>query len=163
MGPILFTLYANDTLSAVSSKPRLFADDTSIFCFDANISRLKQTVNTELGKLHEWLNANKLLVNTSKTHYSIIAPSARDIIHDSTTILMGEELKQKEEIKYLGIKIDDKLSLEKHVNKIKNEIVKFCSIFAKLRYSVTNNCLMTLYDSLVTSKIGYALEVYGVS
>ncbi len=135
--------------SAISLKPRLFADDTSIFCFDENISRLKQKVNTELGKLHKWLNVDKLLVNTSKTHYSIIASSAGNKIHDTTTILMGDGLKQKEEIKYLCIKIDDKLSWEKHVNKIKTENVKFCSILAKLRYSIPNHCLMTLYDSLV--------------
>ena len=49
-------------------------------------------------------------------------------------IIMGEELKRASEIKYLGVKIDEKLSWVPHISKVKNDIVKFSSIFAKLGY-----------------------------
>ena len=68
-----------------------------------------------------------------------------------------------QDIKYLGVKIDEKLSWGSHINKVKTDIVKFTSIFAKLRYSIPKECLLTLYDSLVSSKIGYGLEAYGVA
>ena len=37
------------------------------------------------------------------------------------------------------------------------------SIFAKLRHIVPKQCSLTLYDSLVTSKISYGLEAYGTT
>ena len=148
--------------NATSAKPRLFADDTCIFTFDINIAKLSSSINKELNMLHEWLKANKLLVNTSKTNFSIFVPS-KNSLTSTGTISMGDELARAEEIKYLGVKIDEKLSWSSHVNKVKSEIIKFSSIFAKLRHSVPKQCLLTLYDSLVTSKIGYGLEAYGTA
>ena len=75
LGPILFTLYVNDMPNATSAKPRLFADDTWLFSFHANIEKLSLSINEELNMLNEWLKANKLLVNTSKTNFSIFVPS----------------------------------------------------------------------------------------
>ncbi len=162
LGPILFTLYINDMQNAISLKPRLFADDTCIFNFDENIGNLFKSTNDELKKLLIWLKANKLLVNTSKTNFSIFVPTKNTNVPNAK-IVMGDELKRAHEIKYLGVKIDEKLSWESHVNKVKSEIIKYSSIFAKLRYSIPKQCLLTLYDSLVTSKIGYGLEAYGVT
>ena len=160
LGPILFTLYVNDMPNATSAKPRLFADDTCIFSFHANIAKLSLTMNKELNMLHEWLKANKLLVNTSKTNFSIFVPS-KNSQPSTGAISMGDNLSRAKEIKYLGVIIDEKLSWSSHINKVKSEIIKFSSIFAKLRHFVPKQCLLTLYDSLVTSKIGYGLEAYG--
>ena len=76
---------------------------------------------------------------------------------------MGNKLSRAKEIKYLGVQIDEKLSWSSHINKVKSEIIKYSSIFAKLRHFVPKQCLLTLYDSLVTSKIGYGLEAYGTT
>ncbi len=140
LGPILFTLYVNDMPHAVSAKPRLFADDTCIFTFDKSISALTSTLNGELRLLFEWLAANKLLVNTSKTNYCIFAPSKNTII-PNIKIEMSVELTRAHDIKYLGRKIDDKLSWDSHVNKVKSEIIKYSAIFAKLRHSIPKECL----------------------
>ena len=47
------------------------------------------------------------------------------------------------------------------VNKVKSEIMKYTSMFSKLRHYLPKTCLTTLYDALVLSKISYAFEVYG--
>ena len=76
---------------------------------------------------------------------------------------MGVELKQSDDIKYLGIKLDNKLTWENHVHKVKSEIIKYTSMFSKLRHYVPKPCLMSLYDSLVLSKISYAFEAFGIA
>ena len=85
LGPILFTLYVNEMPNATSAKPRLFADDTCIFSFHANIAKLSLLINEELNMLHAWLKANKLLLNTSKTNFSIFVFSMASFFSRTNT------------------------------------------------------------------------------
>ena len=65
-----FLLYIND-LSRVSSLlfSMLFADDSNMFLSGKNPDELINTMNTEIQKILEWLNINKLTLNVKKTHY----------------------------------------------------------------------------------------------
>ena len=70
LGPWLFLLYINDfRLGLKNSKEIMFADDTSLFIKDKNIDKLfnKGNINNKLSRIDQWLIANKLSVNTSKT------------------------------------------------------------------------------------------------
>ena len=49
----------------------LFADDTTIIIEGQNYKNLILTLNTELDNLDVWLQANKLTLNTAKTHYMV--------------------------------------------------------------------------------------------
>ena len=80
---------------------------------------------------------------------------------ETYTVNMGDILKYSDDIKYLGVKLDAKLSWVKQVNKVKSEIMKYTSTFSKLGHYLPKTCLTTLYDALVLSKISYAFEVYG--
>ena len=71
LGPILFTLFVNDMKTATSLEPRLFADDTNLFNFGKSTEMLINETNIELEKISDWLKANKVLVNTDRTNYSI--------------------------------------------------------------------------------------------
>ena len=72
LGPLLFLLYINDIenssdiLSLV-----LYADDTNAFHSDKCLQTLANTMQGEMNKVTEWLNANKLSINTSKTKFII--------------------------------------------------------------------------------------------
>ena len=48
-----------------------FADDTTVLIEGQNYSNIIFTLNTELKKLDVWLQANKLTLNTAKTHYMV--------------------------------------------------------------------------------------------
>ena len=65
LGPLLFLIYINDIYQA-SHKLNfyLFADDTNLLYADKNLRSLESVVNAELIKVCEWLNANKLSLNT---------------------------------------------------------------------------------------------------
>ncbi len=52
----------------------LFADDTSILFANKNLDLIEQTVNTQLTNVSEWLLANKLSLNVSKSNFLIISP-----------------------------------------------------------------------------------------
>ena len=55
----------------------LVADDTSLLYADSNLKSLEKTVNSELLKVSDWLNANKLTLNAKKSNYVIFRPYQR--------------------------------------------------------------------------------------
>ena len=60
--------------SALSCKPRLFADDTCLFLSSPTSSDLDQKCNIELLNLCIWCDANRLQINPAKSAAIIIPP-----------------------------------------------------------------------------------------
>jgi hypothetical protein len=50
----------------------MFADDTNISSCGANVHEIYERLNENLEKVHQWLLANKLTLNSEKTEYMII-------------------------------------------------------------------------------------------
>ena len=69
--PLLFLIYVNDFYLASELKNVMFADDTSLFLSDENISELFQQMNKELKSVSTWFKANKLSINIDKTKWAI--------------------------------------------------------------------------------------------
>ena len=69
LGPLLFLIYINDLSSAFSESviTHHFADDTNLLYANTNIRTIETILNFELKQLVEWLKANKLSLNASKT------------------------------------------------------------------------------------------------
>ena len=53
LGPLFFLIYINDLSDDLTSKPKLFADDTSILCCSKNKLNSKRS--------EHWFNENKWL------------------------------------------------------------------------------------------------------
>ena len=68
LGPLLFLIYVNN-LSKFSNnmQTQLFADGTIVFNSGPDIEQLTATTNTELSKLNDWTQANKLTIHGGKT------------------------------------------------------------------------------------------------
>jgi retron-type reverse transcriptase len=70
LSPLLFLLYINDIqfcselISIV-----LFADDTNILFSHTCLKQLNEIIQIEMNKITDWLNANKLSINTQKTKF----------------------------------------------------------------------------------------------
>ena len=69
LGPRFFIVFMNDFSGASNvSFSIFFADDTTVIIDGQNYNNLILTLNTELSKLDVWLQANKLILYTDKTH-----------------------------------------------------------------------------------------------
>ena len=71
LGPILFLCYINDIHKATQLSLYLFADDTTGLAEHKDLNSLIAFVNTELQKISNWLDSNKMAINISKTKYII--------------------------------------------------------------------------------------------
>ena len=78
------------------------------------------------------------------------------------TLSLGNAiLKQVSCCKYLGIIIDNNLTWLEHINYIYNKILKFTSVFYKIRHVLPLKVLITIYFAFVHSHLLYGIEIYG--
>ena len=58
----------------------MFADDTQIGIASKDISSITETLNSELENISDWMAANKLSLNKSKTEYVIIGSHQKIVL-----------------------------------------------------------------------------------
>ena len=74
LSPLLFLLYINDLPNCLSNcEPRMYADDTHLTFASDNAHDIQTNPNVDLENVHNWLRANKLTVNMTKTEFVLIA------------------------------------------------------------------------------------------
>ena len=158
LGPILFLLYINDIReSSQILNFYLFADDTSTTFSHDSLEVIENIYNNELDKLSEWLSANKLSLNVSKS-VMVIFRSARKNLNRNIEIKINKEvIKEKEYTKYLGIILDNTLNWDKHIKHVNIKISKGTGILARLRHLVPKETVRSLYFSFIQPYIDYGL------
>ena len=94
-------------------KSILFADDTVLVQSDNNLGKLQNSVNHEMKKVMDWLTANKLLTNISKTKYMLI--TNKHVSTESFVINVNRNrIERSLTYKYLGVIVDEKLTWKEH-------------------------------------------------
>ena len=168
LGPLLFLIYINDIHNSSDKLSFfLFADDTKLLYADKDLKSLEETVNNELLKVSEWLNANKLTLNAKKSNYVIFRPYQRKLGY-SVNIKMFDNsthtftsLECKEHVKYLGILLDSNLSWKFHIEYVALKISKIIGVIARLRHFVPLCTLLNIYRSLIFPYLSYGLAAWG--
>ena len=70
LGLLLFLLYINDLPNCLSNcEPRMYADDTHLTYAGDNADNIQLHLNQDLENVHNWLRANKLTLNMTKTEW----------------------------------------------------------------------------------------------
>ena len=97
LGPLLFLIYINDLPNCLDeSVPSIFADDTNISVNATTVDQISVKLNTEIQKIHAWLTANKLTLNTTKTEFMIIGSkhNLTKVQSDPTIIIGNNNIKR---------------------------------------------------------------------
>lgn len=164
---MLSSIYINDIyLASHKLSFYLFADDTNLLYADKNLKSLEAVVNDELLKICEWLNANKLSLNSGKSNF-IFHPSQHGAYYDVSLKIYDNSLQKsipferKSYVKYLGVLIDSNLSWRYHIDHISSKISKGVGIIARIRHFVPTNILIRIYRLLIEPYISYGLTTWG--
>ena len=118
----------------------LFADDTTIFIKGKDINELKIILNRELGLVADWIKSNKLTLNIKKTNYMISYPL---MTHTPDIMIKIDDLilKQVNEIKFLGITLDNLLKWKPHIDDLKSKLCKLMGEIYRIRNHLNTNSL----------------------
>ena len=100
--PLLFILYTNDIPRCLHHcKTILFADDTTIYLTRAEVQALYHQVNYDLDILDDWVKANQLSANPSKTKYILFSRRDTASEHDLDLLIDDEKLERVHCTKFL--------------------------------------------------------------
>ena len=164
LGPLLFIIYINDMHSAVkSSVMHHFADDTNILFSDKNPNKIAKLLNRDLKLLYEWLCANRLSLNVSKTEFILFRPPKKSLDKRIVLKLNRTKIYESTKIKYLGLILDARLSWKYHIIELTKKLNRAVGIIYKIRPDCTQNVLLSLYYSLFHSHLSYGISVWGKS
>ena len=163
LGPILFLIYINDLVSVCKhSLPFLFADDTNLFTSGKNLKDLNDKVNEELANISIWLKVNKLSLNVKKTHF-LVFHNKKKPIEKVEIFIDNKAIDQKNNTKFLGVYIDDKLTWKKHIDHVSKKLSRGIGVICKARRLLNLNAMKTLYHSFIYPYLMYCNHVWAVT
>ena len=176
LGPMLFLIYINDLIySQCTCRTNrcssdcldkasfiLFADDTNLFVDGKSPAEVVAKSNMILTRLKKYLEANYLHINVSKSKFLHFKPPRKKIETPVNQVMFGgKPLDCVEQIKFLGITIDHRLSWKNHIQTVINKVR--CSIgqLYEMRKVIPKNLRTSIYNAIVNSQLSYAILVWG--
>ena len=152
-------MYVNDFKSCLNDSDSLmFADDTSIFLQNEDIKELFDAGNKELQLVDQWLIANRLSVNVSKTKYVLFKTAQSKLTTKKQTLtLPHNKIEQVECIKFLDVYIQEHLSWTRHINHLISELRSVLETVIKVKSLLNQRSLLLLYHSLINSQLSYCI------
>ena len=164
LGPLLFILYINDLPNCLSyTQPRMYADDTNLSFASDSIDTIEHKMNHDLANIKEWLIANKLTLNKSKTKFMLIGSRQKLRTFDKSPSLVidGAPLNRVSNTKSLGVTIDENLSWSEHIGELCKKIASGIVAIKRTRSLFPRRTLQLVYNSLVQPYFDYCNSVWG--
>ena len=161
LGPLIFLLFVNDLhLNLHDSDCIQFADDTTLVFRHQNLKYLRFCIESELLTIQDWLNANRLTLNVSKSSY-LLFHGHKQSLPDFKIVLNSIEIPRVRHAKFLGTWIDEHLNWETHVNKILTKLKCGIGMLRHSKYLLTSKAKCLLYFGQIHSHLCYCLCIWG--
>ena len=158
LGPLLFLIFINDISDDLNGMTRLFADDTSLSFFSANLDDIKHVLNDDLSKLSAWAKKWLITFNPQKTEVMLISNT---FIDQNFELVMDDTVLEIVDIhKHLGVMLSSNNRWTNHIDSIIKSASKQISYLRKLKYQFPKSTLNKLYCTYIRPLLEYASEVW---
>ena len=148
LGPTLFIMYVNDLFKVINNevcKMIMYADDTVVYTSSNTMDEWFSNLERSLCSMIKWCNNNRLTLNIGKTKHMIIGPTLNEnLVVQNNLHYNNKKIDIVSEYNYLGIELDNKLTMENHINKSACKASKKLYMIYKLR-----KCLVPLGTTIV--------------
>ena len=160
--PLLFLIYINDLHNAINySITHHFADDTNLLLSNDSLKKLQKQVNLDLKFLCNWLKANKISLNASKTELLLFRHPNKKLNYEIKIKIDGKKIVPSDSVKYLGIIIDSHLNWHHHANELAPKLSRAIGMLAKIRHYVDSKTLFMIYHGIFSSILLYGSQIWG--
>jgi hypothetical protein len=138
MSPTLYNLYINDTPQTIAVNLALFADDTCLYETERKEGYVLRKVQSGLNFMSVWCERWDIKINEENTMAIYFSHQRRP--PDSLLTLNGRNISFVNNVKYLGVIFDKKMTWRLHIETIKAKafrtFIRFYSLFKSERLSV---------------------------
>ena len=152
-------MFVNDLFNVINHekcKMIMYADDTVVYTSAKTIDEGFTTLENNLHSIINWCNNNRLTLNVGKTEHMVISPSLKDKLAVANNLQYNNKIVEiVSEYNYLGVELDNKLTLENHINKSVSKANKKLYIIYKIRKCLSRKTTALLYKQLVRSHLEY--------
>ena len=158
LGPLLFSIFIIDFLFSIpDSNLCNFADDETLYSSGDNLDIVINKLEHDLIKTLQWFKVNSLVANPEKFQFMILGANHKVNL---CLEINGKRILSKTEIVLLGVTIDSKLNLNKHVEAIcKSANIKINALM-RLRSMLSEDQKLVLYNSFIMSQFNYCSNVW---
>ena len=161
LGPLLYLTYTND-MARLSLAGTLFnfADDGALLYESEEYDMNCESASADALILEEYLRANGQQLSLEKT--TVIHLKRR---RDSRPIMRqvvceGQVITEVTWWRYLGLTLDHFMTMRDHVEQILSVCRPWISFLYRMNRFVTRSMLLSLFHSMVQSKISYLIQVW---
>ena len=160
ISPLLFSIFINDIPKKDKTNSEyslLFADDLVTFFIFKSKRNIELRVNTYLKELEPWLAKWKMKISIEKSCYMVFTKSTRNEPNLNLKI-NGDNLHRQDEIKFLGIRFDPRLTFSPLIDELKercNSRLNLIKILSNKNWGLDHKTLGSLYKSLIGSIVDY--------
>jgi len=131
---------------AISTKPVLFADDTSMIITKSDPMEFTSTINRNIIKITRWFKSNSLSLNTDKTHFLQFHTKINQN-YDIQISYENKQITKAQNIKFLGIMIGSSLSWKQHIDDIIPKLNKACFAKRSIKLFMSLEAMRSIYFS----------------
>ena len=163
LGPILFSLYVQpigDIIRKHDLKYHHYADDLQLFChfpLDAiSLSNAVHRIEKCIDELKEWMSANYLQMNDSKSEILPVIPRHKTNMTEGLRVRVGSDyVTAVRHVKNRGVYLDRHLDMTTQVSRT----ISTCSLhmrnIAQIRRYLTRPTTERVVNALITSRLDY--------
>ena len=158
LGPLLF-IYVNDFSNCLKYGTSLsFADDTSISISGKSAGSLYAKGNQELGNINDWLIANKLSLNASKTKCVYFrTASSKSTSSDLCLTIKNTPIERISLVRVLATIVHENLSWKSHMLMLKSTLRATLGAVMRVKPWLNKSTLLVIYHSLFASHVRYCI------
>ena len=118
-------------------------------------------MNLDLRFLCNWLKANKISLNASKTEMLVFRDPRRKIDFNLKIKIDGKKIAPSKFVKYLGIYLDNFLSWQQQEQDMRSRLSRATGMLCKIRHYVNFDILKMIYHGIFASILNYGSLIWG--
>ena len=157
LGPLLFNIFMNDLVFAIKNCRLInYADDSKLYLSHQDPLVVQDGINQDLANTIQWFQQNGMIANPEKYQAVVLGNTAHDF-----EIKCSEELIPiSNEIKLLGVTLDNKLKFDSHIRSICRKVGGQVNALNRLKNILPCKTKEALYRAFILPHFHYCSQIW---
>lgn len=162
LSPLLFSVFTKDIPRTEATELALYADDTAVYTRSVDPRLITRRLQRAADDLEDWFTTWRIGVNADKS--SALFLTKRRKAPDRNITIFDREVPWRDQAKYLGITIDQKMTWKNHIstctNKTKMALSRlYCLLCRSSKLSSENK--IRIYKTIIRPMMTYGCAAWG--
>lgn len=158
LAPLLFTMYINDLPKCCPGiNCQMYADDTVVHVSAKTSSLAGEHLTKALINISKWLESSHLSLNVKKTVSMCFSIRNRPLSDIFEVQIKKEVIEVVNEVKYLGIILDNNLKFDNHVKYICKKVKPNINCFRFIRRDLSCHTAKLYMHAMIFSHLSYCI------